>query len=423
MVIVVQFLLFLPLSPAVMEMASSYVALHVQGEVVGAAEGPFTQVALEGPVASVLAVVASQLVRPGKLPPATFPGAVVRLFARVCAQVGLEVRAFRVRLVASGMGAGVSHLTLATPSATPALLGLLAGRSLHGRLGEKEVHKLRGRRGSDDGVRDLVQANAAHHLGKKGRLVLGRRQLVAVVVLLHQELLVGRLLRLGVVCRLLLLLLGRHAGVHCKVGPAFQVLAVLRGGWRGDVAWEGGGKVMQVVGHLGGRDHRQSAREGIASRRLVLVLQHTALQGQRGRGAGHWRGGGHTGRCRRPHGRRDFRVVFNVGNVQEGGVEVRQRVGLLLDFVTALFRVQGIVRSVVQNEVQVQQVIVHLVRLEGTGGGAGAAGGAGGTVGGGGKERGGGRLPRHHVHHAALVGSVVRVEEVLHFLPALQRHT
>lgn len=46
---------------------------------VGAGESPLTEVALEGPVPCVLAVVAGQLVRAGKFPATAFPGAVVGL--------------------------------------------------------------------------------------------------------------------------------------------------------------------------------------------------------------------------------------------------------------------------------------------------------------------------------------------------------
>lgn len=60
---------------------SSHVPLHVEGEVVGAGESPLAEVALEGPVPRVLAVVAGQLVGAGKLPATAFPGAVVGLLA------------------------------------------------------------------------------------------------------------------------------------------------------------------------------------------------------------------------------------------------------------------------------------------------------------------------------------------------------
>lgn len=46
---------------------------------VRAGEGPLTEVALEGSVARVLPVMARQLIGPGELPAATFPGTVVGL--------------------------------------------------------------------------------------------------------------------------------------------------------------------------------------------------------------------------------------------------------------------------------------------------------------------------------------------------------
>lgn len=68
-----------------------HVSLHVQRQVVGAREGTVAQVALEGPVARVLAVVARELVRSRELPAAAFPVAVVGLLAcRERARAGLS---------------------------------------------------------------------------------------------------------------------------------------------------------------------------------------------------------------------------------------------------------------------------------------------------------------------------------------------
>jgi len=69
--------------------ALNVVPLHVQRQVVGARERAVAQLALERAVAGVLAVVPRQLVRPGKLPAAPVPVALVRLLARVRAQVRL----------------------------------------------------------------------------------------------------------------------------------------------------------------------------------------------------------------------------------------------------------------------------------------------------------------------------------------------
>lgn len=51
--------------------------LHVQGEVVGPGEGPFTQVTLERPVSGVLPEVTRELIGTSELPAATLPAAVV----------------------------------------------------------------------------------------------------------------------------------------------------------------------------------------------------------------------------------------------------------------------------------------------------------------------------------------------------------
>ena len=52
------------------EELETHVPLHVEGEVVGPAEGPLAQLALEGAVTRVLALVPRQLVRPREPPPA-----------------------------------------------------------------------------------------------------------------------------------------------------------------------------------------------------------------------------------------------------------------------------------------------------------------------------------------------------------------
>lgn len=57
---------------------SSQVSLHMQSQVVGAGEGALAQVALERPVAGVLAEMTRQLVGAGELPAASLPVAVVR---------------------------------------------------------------------------------------------------------------------------------------------------------------------------------------------------------------------------------------------------------------------------------------------------------------------------------------------------------
>lgn len=58
-----------------------HVPLHVQRQVVGAREGAVAKVALERPVARVLAVVAREFVRARELPAAAVPVAVVGLLA------------------------------------------------------------------------------------------------------------------------------------------------------------------------------------------------------------------------------------------------------------------------------------------------------------------------------------------------------
>ena len=82
-------------------------SLHVEGEVITTRELPLAEVALEGLGAGVLPVVPRQLVRPGKLPAAPVPRALIRLLSRVCPLVRFQVRALCVHLVATGKVAAV----------------------------------------------------------------------------------------------------------------------------------------------------------------------------------------------------------------------------------------------------------------------------------------------------------------------------
>lgn len=95
------------------------VALHVKSEVVRSGEGPVAHLALEGPVSRVLPVVTGELVRPGKLPAAILPRALVRLLTCVRPQVGLQVRRFGVGLGASFVIARVSWEPLPPPGSPP----------------------------------------------------------------------------------------------------------------------------------------------------------------------------------------------------------------------------------------------------------------------------------------------------------------
>ena len=61
-------------------------------------ESPLTHPAFEGPVSGVLASMSCQLIRAGKLPPASFPVADIRLLSSVCSLVGLQVTGLGVSL-------------------------------------------------------------------------------------------------------------------------------------------------------------------------------------------------------------------------------------------------------------------------------------------------------------------------------------
>lgn len=90
-------------------------SLHVQREVVASGEGALAQVALERSVAGMFTVVPRQLVRPGELPAASLPRAVVGFLASVRAEVSLQVRALRVGFRAAWVIAGVRRLALSPP--------------------------------------------------------------------------------------------------------------------------------------------------------------------------------------------------------------------------------------------------------------------------------------------------------------------
>jgi hypothetical protein len=76
------------------------VSFHVEGEVVGSAEGALALAAAEGLLTRVLPEMSSQLVGPRELPGAAVPRALVRFFPCVRPLVRLQMRTLRVNLVA-----------------------------------------------------------------------------------------------------------------------------------------------------------------------------------------------------------------------------------------------------------------------------------------------------------------------------------
>lgn len=92
--------------------------LHVECQVVRARERPLAESALERPVAGMLAVVASQLVRASELPATALPAALVRLLARVRAEMCLQVRRLGVRLRAPSIRARMRCHFLASPTSS-----------------------------------------------------------------------------------------------------------------------------------------------------------------------------------------------------------------------------------------------------------------------------------------------------------------
>lgn len=161
------------------EGAPSHVSLHVKCEVVRPGECPLAQVALEGPVSGVLAVMTREFVRACELPPAAFPAAVVGLLTcehkegkgllhrakerrlldayscviahdgsivralkltGVRAEMCLQVGAFGIGFSAAGEAADVRGCALPRPCASsPFRLGL---EELQRRRGRREHHPL-----------------------------------------------------------------------------------------------------------------------------------------------------------------------------------------------------------------------------------------------------------------------------------------
>lgn len=94
---------------------SSHVPLHVQGEVVGPGERPFTQVTLKRPVSGVLPEVTRKLVGASELPAAAFPAAVIWFLSCVRPEVRLQVGALGVGLSTAGESAGVCRSPFPRP--------------------------------------------------------------------------------------------------------------------------------------------------------------------------------------------------------------------------------------------------------------------------------------------------------------------
>ena len=85
-------------------------SLQMKREMIGSSKRSLTVRALERLDSRVFPHVPCQFVRSGKLPAATFPRALVRLFSGVRSLVCLEVRALGVDLVAAGVGAAMDAL-------------------------------------------------------------------------------------------------------------------------------------------------------------------------------------------------------------------------------------------------------------------------------------------------------------------------
>src|SRR6218665_1081561 len=74
---------------------------------IAAREGAFAELALERPVAGMLAVVSGQLVGSSELPPAVLPTALIWFLASMGAKMSLEMGALAVGLRASVVGTPV----------------------------------------------------------------------------------------------------------------------------------------------------------------------------------------------------------------------------------------------------------------------------------------------------------------------------
>lgn len=163
----------------------------MQTEVVASGEGSLTEVALERTVTRVFTVVTGEFIRSRELPAAALPVATVGFLARVGAQMGLEVRAFRVRLGAARVGAVVAGLAFPAPGAPAAFLGLRRGGGccgcVHGVVWQtvQEVDQLlRGRRRRHH-RRVALQDHLVHHVrGERHAASVTGELLLQVYVLL-----------------------------------------------------------------------------------------------------------------------------------------------------------------------------------------------------------------------------------------------
>jgi hypothetical protein len=80
---------------------SSLMALHVQRQMVGSGEAAVTVAAFERLTSGVFAKVSGQFVGSGEAPLTSVPTALVWLFARMCSQMGFQMRTFCVHLFAA----------------------------------------------------------------------------------------------------------------------------------------------------------------------------------------------------------------------------------------------------------------------------------------------------------------------------------
>jgi len=153
---------------------------------IGSREGPLAESALERPISGVLPVVAGELIRSGEFPPASLPGALIRLLPRVRPQMGFKMRRFRVRLGASGMRTGVNDDPSFTPRPPASRTDGTGSNCCSSRSsGRRSLLQIRRGRRSESRCCSLLSSN--HRCYRIRRRIVGRLMMMMMVMMIESR--------------------------------------------------------------------------------------------------------------------------------------------------------------------------------------------------------------------------------------------